>query len=126
MYNIYIELEFGGKVMNWGNKNCYLVESLKELKVMQNREGNINSFFRINNIIADEFYYLDNMNGPLNKLANSLKELKSFAETEFVISIVVNACINNKHQWLKEVCEEIMLKKGVGIEMHKISSRVWV
>lgn len=78
-------------------------------KVMQNRECNINSFFRINDIIAEEFYYIDNMNGPLNKLANSLKEIKSFAETEFSISIGVNACINNKCQWLREVCDESLL-----------------
>ena len=78
-------------------------------KVMQNRECNINSFSRINDIIAEEFYYIDNVNGPLNKLANSLKEIKSFAETELAISIGINAGINNECQWLREVCEENML-----------------
>ena len=78
-------------------------------KVMQNRGCNINSFFRINDIIAEEFYYIDNVNGPLNKLANSLKEISSFAETELAISIGINAGINNECQWLREVCEENML-----------------
>lgn len=78
-------------------------------KVMQNRECNINSFFRINDIIAEEFYYIDNVNEALNKLANSLKEIKSFAKTKFLISIGISAGINSKCQWLREVCDENIL-----------------
>ena len=78
-------------------------------RIMQNREGNINNFFRINDIISEEFYYIDNMDGPLNKLATLFKEIKGFAKLDPGISIGITACINNNCQWLREVCCENLL-----------------
>lgn len=78
-------------------------------KNMQNRECDINSFFKINDTIADEFYYIENLKTPLKKLVNSFIELEKLSQIECGISIGINAHINNQSQWLREVCDESLL-----------------